>query len=532
MKTVRILYHLARADFLERVRRSSFLVTLVGALYLGYIYLPTSDAGYMTVAIDNVRGVYNSAWIGAVCSLMSSVFVSLIGFYLVKNAVTRDYQTRVGQILAATPLGKFNYLLGKTLSNFAVFAAIVLAVLASAGVMQLIRGEDTSINLWQLVGPTLLFAMPYLLIIAALAVLFEVTPVLRGAMGNVIYFFTWNVLLIISALSSDRAEAIRSGGVNDVAGLSQILAQISHAAHAAFTNLNNNISLGIQIVEKTAPQSTFVWSGVNWSAELILQRLLWVLAAIGIVLVATPIFRRFDSVEVQAHRKAQTQSEEEAAGEGTRPTHVAHLGPYTGQIKPSLVAMTRVELRLMFRSVNRWWMIGAIGLVLATLLAPMAAVRQFIFPIAWIWPLAIWSSMGTREKKFGVEQIVFSCPMALTRQFPAIWLAGITVAFITGMGTILRLLVTGDLAGTAACVVGAVFIPTLALVLGAWSGSAVLFESVYVALWYIGPMNQVPLLDFMGASVATTPANTSIFAILIPVLAILAYWGRRRQMTI
>lgn len=33
----RILYHLARADFLERVRRYSFLVTLGLAVYLGYL---------------------------------------------------------------------------------------------------------------------------------------------------------------------------------------------------------------------------------------------------------------------------------------------------------------------------------------------------------------------------------------------------------------------------------------------------------------------------------------------------------------
>ncbi len=36
MSDLRVLYHLARADFLERTRRYSFLIMLGLALYLGY----------------------------------------------------------------------------------------------------------------------------------------------------------------------------------------------------------------------------------------------------------------------------------------------------------------------------------------------------------------------------------------------------------------------------------------------------------------------------------------------------------------
>lgn len=36
MNTSRVIYQMARADFLERVRRYSFLLTLAGALYLAW----------------------------------------------------------------------------------------------------------------------------------------------------------------------------------------------------------------------------------------------------------------------------------------------------------------------------------------------------------------------------------------------------------------------------------------------------------------------------------------------------------------
>lgn len=82
-----ILYHLVRADFLERVRRYSFLLTLGLTVYVGFTFVPAVDANYVTVALGAYRGVYDSAWIGGMVALMTAVFLSLPGFYLVNNAI-------------------------------------------------------------------------------------------------------------------------------------------------------------------------------------------------------------------------------------------------------------------------------------------------------------------------------------------------------------------------------------------------------------------------------------------------------------
>ena len=63
-----VLLQLARADFLERVRRYSFLVTLLFAMYFGYL----AATGKIMLRVGNMRGVYNSAWIG---TLMSTSFI-------------------------------------------------------------------------------------------------------------------------------------------------------------------------------------------------------------------------------------------------------------------------------------------------------------------------------------------------------------------------------------------------------------------------------------------------------------------------
>ena len=102
MSAFRSVTAIARADFLERVRRYSFLLTLIFALFLGY----SGATGRIALQLGEYRGVYTSAWIGALVAMTTYCFVTLVGFYVVKNAVDRDRTTGVGQILAATTLSK------------------------------------------------------------------------------------------------------------------------------------------------------------------------------------------------------------------------------------------------------------------------------------------------------------------------------------------------------------------------------------------------------------------------------------------
>ena len=121
MKTWRTLYHITRADFLERTRRYSFLITVGVTIYLAYLYLPPSNASYVTFGLGNYRGVYNSAWVGSVIAALCIVQLALVSFYLIKNAIERDFTTGVGQIIATTPLSKLQYTFGKMLSNLFFF---------------------------------------------------------------------------------------------------------------------------------------------------------------------------------------------------------------------------------------------------------------------------------------------------------------------------------------------------------------------------------------------------------------------------
>jgi len=86
----------------------------------------------------------------------------------------------------------------------------------------------------------------------------------------------------------------------------------------------------------------------------------------------------------------------------------------------------------------------------------------------------------------------------------------------------------GEWSGLFAWIAGAVFIPTLALALGVWSGSSKPFEAIYTVWWYIGPANHVPQIDYMGTTAASS--QPTIYVLLTLCLWTAVYVGRRRKL--
>jgi hypothetical protein len=523
-----LLYHLARADFLERSRRYSFLITLGLTIYAAYLYLPPSNSGYLTLGLDHYRGAYNSAWIGGAVAVLCSALLSLPAFYLVKNAIERDEQTGVGQIIATTPLTKPLYTLGKTFSNFVFLAVMVVVIALAAIAMQWIRAETIRFDPWALFSPFILSVLPAMAVIAALAALFESIPWLRGTFGNVVYLMLWLVLLLLQA--ADMSSLVTGSPANDLWGIQAILASMMHDTAKAFPGYQGGVAIGLTKLQ--APLETFTWDGVHWTTEIILGRIVWLGAALGISLLAAVFFRRFDPAPTKRLRPREPEllKSQSFASVPPAPTPV-DLTPLASMKRSFFPArILLAELRLLFKGIGWWWIIIFIGVNVAGILLPLESARQYLLPVAWIIPLGLWSSMGVREKRHNTGQLIFSAPHPLRWQFPFVWLAGVVISVVMSMGVAVHMVAAGDWFHLIAWVAGALFIPSLALALGIWSGSSKLFEVVYVLWWYVGPMNQVENLDFMGAGSNLQMSRIYLYGFLSILLLALAVVGRKKQL--
>ena len=115
MNRLRALFALMRAGYLNKVRTYRFLIVLGLTIAAGYVFVPAPDANYVTLGWGSsttfYRGLYDSAWIGAKVALLTGLFLALTGFYVVNDSIKRDERTRVGQIIATTPLSNSVYTL-------------------------------------------------------------------------------------------------------------------------------------------------------------------------------------------------------------------------------------------------------------------------------------------------------------------------------------------------------------------------------------------------------------------------------------
>ncbi|WP_052852760.1 ABC transporter permease [Streptomyces avicenniae] len=483
------LGRLAVADFLDRARRPAYAVTLAGAVALGYLAVPSASSRWVIMQLGDYRGLYNSAYTGMATALAGTLWLTFAGFYVTRSGIARDESSGVGRLLAATPLRTWRYLAAKFLSNVLVLGSMTVVLAGTAVVMQLARGEDGTPAPVPLLLPFAVLTLPMVVLTAGAAVLFETTPLLRTGLGNAVWFFVWLTLV----LGGQSATAPLGGiGVHDVvASMSEDLAE------QGVSLSGGEFSLGLTYVEE--PLRTFVWNGFTPDAGFLAGRFAVLLLAIPVALLPALWFHRFDPT--RAARTSAPSHAEGAPGSADVPEAVwtppAVAGPPRTPVSYGrpLPRLFTGELRVLVHG-PAWWWIGAALLSLTALFVPLDAVTRFVLPLAWLWPLLVWSRLGSQHHEAGVAVLLDACPSPARRTL-AEWGAGVAVTAVTGLAPLLRVLVAGDFAGASAWAGGVLFIPSLALALGALSRTHRTFQAVYLPIWYV-TVNGLPLLDFMG----------------------------------
>jgi hypothetical protein len=543
VNALRRLARLVAGDFAERTRRYGFMVTLGLTVWAATIFVPPVDATYTTVSIHGHRGAYNSAWIGAQLTLLVNAFLGLVGFFLVRSAVDRDRRSGVGELLAATPMSRVSYTLSKALSNLAVLTSMVAVVIVCSAALQWVRGEDARIDPVGLALPHLLITLPFLALVSAMAVLFEVLPLLRGGIGNVAWLFLWSVGGIMGS------EGGRPGATAaDPMGIGSVLPGMIAATREAFPGesiTGQQVSIGIQIGGNGGhPLVPFTYDGIDWSPGMVGWRLVWLGVALVVAAAAALPFDRFanEGLGVGSLLRGR-RKREPAPGDGgearsaapigaTVPFDVARLAGTPPANRFDLPTLVRAEIVVALKGVPRAWYLVTLALSIVALAVPLEGVKMAVAPALAIWPMLVWSALGAREQRHGTAELFFSSPRPLSRQLPATWLAGVAIGVAVSGAFGLRLALVGDWAGAITCLVGVAFVPALALACGVLTGSSRLFEALYLLLWYVAALNHVPQLDFTGAMAVQTGLGVATgYAVASALLLATAWTARQRQLT-
>jgi hypothetical protein len=538
MNTFPMVFHMMRADFLERARRASFLIILGMALLVGYLYIPPADSTMLALALGPWRGVYNSAWIGVVFGVLTVILLPLFGYFLIKNTLERDRLTLVGQIIATTPISKLTYMLGKWLSNLATLAAVMVILNLMAVFMLFIRAEVPEVDVGALSAPIWMMGFPVIALTAAVALWFESVPFLSGSFGNGVYFVIW--LLFMNYVGLPGIWSYQIGEIQpraDILGLSYPLASLQEIGRQVDLSFTGHFNFGG--AEFGVPLTIVEWMGIEWLGPFAAGRLLWLTLALILAAVASIPFDRFDPSRGHAGPESRVRSHWESIlpkrRRVQRPSELSFvfnpkvaLSPITNRLgRSGFAALLWAEFRLLVKG-QRWWWYGiAIAISLLGLVGPPTG-NGITSALAVAWPVVAWSSLGMRETYFDTYKLIYSSTPSIMRQVFAAWFAGVLLGVIALMGVSLRALSEGNTNYFPVYLVVVMFAPSLAFALGSLSSTSRLFEVVYLVWWFMGA-NGPRIFDFMQAQSDIPSTGQTVAYLLLAVALFFTGFTRRLQ---
>ncbi|ELY93524.1 hypothetical protein C482_19039 [Natrialba chahannaoensis JCM 10990] len=553
MRTVSVATAVARADLRQRAHSRRLLIVVAIVAYVGYqLNVGTFELLYQdTVAGETVdyRGEPTAPYVGLTTGLTGATFVLFFGYYILASSLRRDRTTGFDELLASTPVSNCSYLLGKWLSHVGVVSVLLLTLAVAALTNHALHGDGTTDPVW-IVGSVFLIGFPMGCFVAGVTLVFQSTTRLRGTVGNVVYFFGAAMLLSLVA-AAFTADDGGTGSIPswiravDLVGL-VVAGELTFEALLSVAPEYDGPPVANYGAGATGSEViTFEWDGSSWPGWFYANRLGLAVIGLGLVLVATLPYERYNSSEgsmswtlgnrfarftpsiFSRFRNPFRASENASTPRVVNPTDVS-LTPVTDRSAGGFGRLFAQELKLLTRGYPRWWYAGTV--LIAAVGLSGSAPPEVLVPIAAIWPLFVWSGMGYRTARHRITPFIVASKQPY-RQLLAEWAAGALVAAAFFGVTLWPMILETGLDGIVVLVGAIVFVPSVAQALGLWSHTRRVFELGYLLLWYIGLVNGVPPLDFAGATTETVGTVTPLLFGAIGLVALTIALGYRWRQT-
>lgn len=499
---------IVRADFLIRFRRVSTAVIFVIMSAIAYLWVPDPRTGRALIQVDNMRAIYNSAAIGMATAMLGTIFVGLIGFYVVSNAVRRDVLSRCGFVAASTTMRAGEYVFGKFLGNIVFLATFLSGFGAVSMAMVVIRGEGP-LQPWIFVKQYLIMATPAIIFVSALAILFESVPFLSGKFGDVVYFIIWAMSMsVVVSVSEKGGDPLGWVSFFDFSGFGYLWEYMHHVTHTGA------LSIGSSNFDPGRP--TYTFQGLTLNGAWAIRRIAAGLMPLTLVAVAAMLFHRFDPVRVR---------------NTVRHNGANLLVRLNRRFKPLTRVMSRLipvgESPSFARSTFADAIVSISGSP-AILIAAIVVAISGSLPIAFAAAAIAIADIASRDWRSGTMPLVYSSPrlkpMFVLWKFIA---SAAVVAFIVAIP------ISRSSTSPAIAIVGALFVAAAATALGIISNTPKTFTVLFLTFWYVvmNDKGMTPSLDFASFFGRATPATAAVYAAIAVIMLISAQIVHSRRLT-
>ncbi|MBV1775086.1 hypothetical protein KSF73_05085 [Burkholderiaceae bacterium DAT-1] len=515
------IYRIALTESKVRARRIGSLMVILAGAAIVWAMIPDPASGTALLVVKAARAKYSSMTLALGAATLIGLLFSLAGFYLVRGRVADDIRTRMGSVIAATPVSNTGFLIGRWLGNVLFLSALALSCMATTLVLHIMRGEapiemTTYLSIWGLmIGPLILFT-------ACMALLFDSVPRLMGKLGDVLWFFVW---IWMVAQIDENLPTLIGGWLPrdwiDFPGFRLIGREIAGLVG------HHHFALGISDFDASLP--LLDWTHHTWAWSVICERLISAGLALLPLPLAIVLFHRFSPDRVKAKHAARRRS----------PLAVlnAMTAPLARFVRPLLALSTRlpgragqtladVSLTLMLFPLG---LVALIGCNLAGALSPASAIGAVVLVAGACWGVLI-ADLSVRDHQADLGAMTAAVPGGQLSGMVRQMMAAVLLAVAMNAVVLLKWLVL-DPGRAGMLLAGILGLSGLMLMFGRLTRTSRLFLGLFLFWVYIASnAPRVAEIDFLAVNGAAN-VQTAITGLMAAVLslAIAIGWVRSRQ---
>lgn len=415
------------------------------------------------IAVHDMAPVMTSAVLGVTLGIVVSMLLLPVAFIYLRSNVTRRQPWQIEEVTAGSRIAI-------ALGRFAADAVVLLCVLAAMTVAGWLIGwlvlPSGQLDVALITLTLWLIAAPALMGVAAERILFDSVPLLRGGLGEFLFFVLWmtSILAPVAILKPSTGYAYN---LSDFAGFVQPLTY-SLPNRGADTDL----SIGSSAVGAGHIRLD-VMSGIE-SEGYIASRLSWAGIAVLIAALAGLVYTRHrPRIRRQRWRWIARLSSPGAP----KPANVGALP--AGRGKGPVLSLVVTEMRLI--AGGRVWLLLA---AVAAASGLFSDFRSITSPAAMLLLAFGLSAHIGRSERSNLLALTRTAALAPTARRAAFVVAGIAWALLIGAPGIVRGAVAGSLVPLELSLITGAVAAAVALVLGMMARSPFAPRLVLLILWY------------------------------------------------
>jgi hypothetical protein len=434
------------------------LIAPVGARF----WIGNEHDSSAVIAVQDMAPVMTSAVLGVTLGVVVSTLLLPVAFLYLRTNVTRAQPWQVEEVTTGSRIG---IALGRFAADVVVLAGVLAAMTLAGwliGWLVLPAGQlniaQISLTLWLVAGPALMG-------VAAVRILFDAVPLLRGALGELAFYILW-MLSIVLPVAATVPTAGYAYDMTDFPGFVQPL------TYALPPGGEQGLAIGSMDVgsKKIALD---VMKGIN-SDGYIAARLSWAVIAVLIALLAGVIYA--------PHRPRIRRRRWKWLAWLTSPGAPPRADPRAPPARRALVPLAGVliaEMRLIAQ--GRLWLLLAAAAAVSGLFADFRTVTSPAAMLLLAFGLSAHAGRSERPRLLALTGVASFAPMVRRVNFVV---AGIAWALLIGAPSIVRGAMAGHLAPLELSLATGAAAAVIAIVLGAAGKAAFAPRLVLLILWY------------------------------------------------